>query len=214
MIKEFRKKIVPRLGPTAVDHLQRLHNLFGQCLQGAVATKYTAVLDKFPVATYTNTNFKEAQKAYLKKITEVTNLRDMLIRQLQNNGKPAHMQFNTYVACRQEWVCHLDSRYLNITIAMLTDQENVKAIFSHQSKRHQAKYALEKEEVKNNLENLRVFLMVVTQLMKLMAPTLRSSRASVTPSVLVTGRNPANKTTVPRELTRTVVSHPMGTTMQ
>eukprot|EP00957_Ditylum_brightwellii_P098543 7506694-Ditylum_brightwellii.AAC.1 len=156
-IEEFRKKIVAHLDSTAADHLQRLHNLFGQCLQGAVATKWIAVLDKFPVATCTDITFKEAQKAYLEKIVEVTNLRDMLIRQLQNNGKLAHMKFNTYVACCQEWVCHLDSRYLNITIAMLTDQENVQAIFSHQPKRHQAKYTLEKEEVKNNLEKLSVF---------------------------------------------------------
>eukprot|EP00957_Ditylum_brightwellii_P102087 7781469-Ditylum_brightwellii.AAC.1 len=67
---------------------------------------------------------------------------------------------------------------------MLTDQENVEAIFSHQPKLHQVKYALEKEEVENDLEKLRLFLMVVTQLTKLMAPTLRSSRTSVTPSVL------------------------------
>eukprot|EP00957_Ditylum_brightwellii_P059819 4541309-Ditylum_brightwellii.AAC.2 len=35
--------------------------------------------------------------------------------------------------------------------------------------------------------------MVVTRLMKLMAPTLWSSRTSVTPSMLVTGRNPGNQ---------------------
>eukprot|EP00957_Ditylum_brightwellii_P045132 3422007-Ditylum_brightwellii.AAC.1 len=69
-IKEFRKKIVPCLDPTATDHLQRLHNLFGQCLQGAAATKWSAVLDKFPVATRTNITFKEAQKAYLEKVAE------------------------------------------------------------------------------------------------------------------------------------------------
>eukprot|EP00957_Ditylum_brightwellii_P030380 2301102-Ditylum_brightwellii.AAC.1 len=44
-IKEFRKKIVPRLDHTATDHPQKLHNLFDQCLQGAAATKWTAVLD-------------------------------------------------------------------------------------------------------------------------------------------------------------------------
>ena len=76
---------------------------------------------------------------------------------------------------------------------MLTDQENVKAIFSHQPKCHQAKYVFEKEEVENNLEKLSFFLMVVTRLMKLMAPMLWSSRTSVTPSVLVTGRNLAKK---------------------
>eukprot|EP00957_Ditylum_brightwellii_P068875 5228097-Ditylum_brightwellii.AAC.1 len=64
------------------------------------------------------------------------------------------MRFNTYVACRQEWVRHLDSGYLNITIARLTNQENLEAIFSHQPKHHQANYALEKEEVENNLEKL------------------------------------------------------------
>eukprot|EP00957_Ditylum_brightwellii_P206717 15349643-Ditylum_brightwellii.AAC.1 len=31
-IKEFRKKIVTRLDPTAAYHPQRLHDLFGQCL--------------------------------------------------------------------------------------------------------------------------------------------------------------------------------------
>eukprot|EP00957_Ditylum_brightwellii_P123340 9404580-Ditylum_brightwellii.AAC.1 len=94
---------MPRLDPTAADHLQRLHDLFGQCLQGAATTKWTAVLDKFPVATGTDITFKEAQKAYLKKVAELTNLGDMLIRQLQNNSKPAHMRFNTYVARCQEW---------------------------------------------------------------------------------------------------------------
>eukprot|EP00957_Ditylum_brightwellii_P102180 7789289-Ditylum_brightwellii.AAC.2 len=85
-IKEFRKKIVPCLDPTVADHPQRLHDLFSQCLQGAAATKWTAVLDKFPVATRTNITFNEAQKVYLEKMAEVTNLRDMLIRQLKNNG--------------------------------------------------------------------------------------------------------------------------------
>eukprot|EP00957_Ditylum_brightwellii_P099619 7588074-Ditylum_brightwellii.AAC.1 len=42
-------------------------------------------------------------------------------------------------------------------IAHLNDQEIVKAIFGHQSKHHQAKYVLEKEKVKNNLEELQVF---------------------------------------------------------
>eukprot|EP00957_Ditylum_brightwellii_P107403 8195275-Ditylum_brightwellii.AAC.1 len=69
-IEEFRKKIVPRRDPTAADHPQRLHNLFGQCLQGVAATKWTAVLDKFPVVTCTDITFKEAQKAYLKKVAE------------------------------------------------------------------------------------------------------------------------------------------------
>eukprot|EP00957_Ditylum_brightwellii_P102179 7789289-Ditylum_brightwellii.AAC.1 len=41
---------------------------------------------------------------------------------------------------------------------MLTDQENIVAIFSHQPKSHQAKYTLEKEEVENDLEKLRFFL--------------------------------------------------------
>eukprot|EP00957_Ditylum_brightwellii_P051923 3938746-Ditylum_brightwellii.AAC.1 len=74
-----------------MDHAQRLHNLFGQYLQGAAATKWTAVLDQLPVATRTNITFKEPQKAYLEKIAEVSNLGDMLIHQLRNNGKPAHM---------------------------------------------------------------------------------------------------------------------------
>eukprot|EP00957_Ditylum_brightwellii_P137406 10476087-Ditylum_brightwellii.AAC.1 len=56
--------------------------------------------------------------------------------------------------------------------------------------------------------------MVVTQLMKLMAPALHSSRTSMTPSVLTTGKNLANKATAPREPTSTEVGHPMGTTMQ
>eukprot|EP00957_Ditylum_brightwellii_P128262 9782555-Ditylum_brightwellii.AAC.1 len=64
------------------------------------------------------------------------------------------------------------------------------AIFSHQPKCHQAKYGLEKEEVKNDLEKLQAFLMVVTQQMKLMAPALLSSRTSVTLSVLKTRRKP------------------------
>eukprot|EP00957_Ditylum_brightwellii_P043574 3303165-Ditylum_brightwellii.AAC.1 len=56
--------------------------------------------------------------------------------------------------------------------------------------------------------------MVVTQLMKLMAPTLQSSRTSVTPDMLATERNLANKATAPRKPTSTVVGHPMGTTVQ
>eukprot|EP00957_Ditylum_brightwellii_P086692 6596763-Ditylum_brightwellii.AAC.1 len=57
------------------------------------------MLDQFPVATCTNITFKGVQKAYLKKIAEVSNLKDMPICQLCNNGKPAHMRFNTYVVC-------------------------------------------------------------------------------------------------------------------
>eukprot|EP00957_Ditylum_brightwellii_P109492 8350713-Ditylum_brightwellii.AAC.1 len=41
-IEAFRKKIVSCLDLTATDHPQRLHDLFGQCLQGAAATKWTA----------------------------------------------------------------------------------------------------------------------------------------------------------------------------
>eukprot|EP00957_Ditylum_brightwellii_P039687 3002483-Ditylum_brightwellii.AAC.1 len=44
-IEEFRKKIVAHLDSTAADHPQRLHNLFSQCLQGATATKWIAILD-------------------------------------------------------------------------------------------------------------------------------------------------------------------------
>eukprot|EP00957_Ditylum_brightwellii_P077046 5854855-Ditylum_brightwellii.AAC.2 len=72
--REFKKKIEVRLDTTSVDHAQRLHNLFGKCLQGAAATKWTAILDQFPVATCTNITFKEAQKDYLEKIAEVSNL--------------------------------------------------------------------------------------------------------------------------------------------
>eukprot|EP00957_Ditylum_brightwellii_P148144 11279168-Ditylum_brightwellii.AAC.1 len=52
-IEEFRKKFVACLDSTATDYLQRLHNLFSQCLQGAAANKWIAVLDKFPVVTWT-----------------------------------------------------------------------------------------------------------------------------------------------------------------
>eukprot|EP00957_Ditylum_brightwellii_P188423 14343928-Ditylum_brightwellii.AAC.1 len=55
--------------------------------------------------------------------------------------------------------------------------------------------------------------MVVTRLMKLMAPTLHSSRTSVIPSVLMPGRNPANNTTAPRDPTSTAVGYPIGTTV-
>eukprot|EP00957_Ditylum_brightwellii_P042264 3201243-Ditylum_brightwellii.AAC.1 len=149
-----RKKIKVCLVATATDHAQRLHDLFEQHLQGSAATKWTAMLDQFSITTCTNITLKEAQKAYFEKIAEISYLRDMLINQLCNNGKSAHMRFNTYVTHHQEWVCHLDSGYLNITFTRLTNQENVEAIFSHQPKRHQAKYALEKEEVKNDLEKL------------------------------------------------------------
>eukprot|EP00957_Ditylum_brightwellii_P086848 6610427-Ditylum_brightwellii.AAC.1 len=69
-IEEFTKKIKVHLDATAANHAQTLHNLFGKCLQGAAATKWTATLDQFPVATRTNITFKEAQKAYLEKIAE------------------------------------------------------------------------------------------------------------------------------------------------
>eukprot|EP00957_Ditylum_brightwellii_P031144 2359908-Ditylum_brightwellii.AAC.1 len=68
-----------------MDNAKRLQNLFGQCLQGAVANKWTAMMDKFLVITCTNITFKEGLKDYLKKIG------DMLKCQLCNNGKLAHM---------------------------------------------------------------------------------------------------------------------------
>eukprot|EP00957_Ditylum_brightwellii_P133372 10168781-Ditylum_brightwellii.AAC.1 len=55
--------------------------------------------------------------------------------------------------------------------------------------------------------------MVVTWLMKLMAPTLWSSRTSVTPSMLVTGKNLAINTIAPRDPTNTAVGYPIGTTV-
>eukprot|EP00957_Ditylum_brightwellii_P052779 4001061-Ditylum_brightwellii.AAC.1 len=61
-IDEFKKKIEVSLDATVTDHAQRLHDLFEQCLQGAAATKWTAVLDQFPVSTCTDITFKEAQK--------------------------------------------------------------------------------------------------------------------------------------------------------
>eukprot|EP00957_Ditylum_brightwellii_P108690 8290577-Ditylum_brightwellii.AAC.1 len=124
------------------------------------------------------------------------------------------MRFNTYVACCQEWVRHLNSGYLNITIARLTNQENAEAIFSHQPKRHQAKYALEKEEVKNDLNKLQVFLMAVTQLMKLMAPMLMSSRTSVTLSMLKTKRKPVIQTAVLSAPTSTTIGNPIEASVQ
>eukprot|EP00957_Ditylum_brightwellii_P016596 1247334-Ditylum_brightwellii.AAC.2 len=69
-------------------------------------------------------------------MAKVANLSNMLICELINNGKLPHM------------------RYLNITMARLTGQENVEDIFSHQPKHHQAKYALGKEEVDNDIERL------------------------------------------------------------
>eukprot|EP00957_Ditylum_brightwellii_P024199 1825236-Ditylum_brightwellii.AAC.1 len=47
-IEEFKKKIKVCLDDTATDHAKRLHALFGQCLQGAAATKWAAMLDQFP----------------------------------------------------------------------------------------------------------------------------------------------------------------------
>eukprot|EP00957_Ditylum_brightwellii_P101497 7734581-Ditylum_brightwellii.AAC.1 len=213
-IEEFKKKIKVCLDATATNYAQRLHNLFWQCLQGATATKWTAVLDQFPVAACTDTTFKEAQKAYLKKVAEVSNLGDMLIRQLCNNGKPAHMRFNPYVALCQEWVRHIDSGYLNITITRLTNQENVEAIFNYQPKCHQTKYVLEKEEVEHDLEKLQVFLVAATQLMKLVAPTLLSSRTSVTLSVLEARSNPVIQTVVLRAPTNTAIDNPMEAIVQ
>eukprot|EP00957_Ditylum_brightwellii_P033546 2542945-Ditylum_brightwellii.AAC.1 len=169
MVDQLKKKIEVHLDNTTKDHAKRLHNLVEQFLQEAAATIWTAILDTLPAATQTNIMLKEAFKVYLEKIAEVPNFEDILIYQLQNNSKLAHMRFNTYADCCQEWVYHLDIRYLNITITRLTDQENVEAIFIHQPEYHQAKYTLEKEE-----------------LMKLMAPTLMSSRTSMTPSMLET----------------------------
>eukprot|EP00957_Ditylum_brightwellii_P063466 4817592-Ditylum_brightwellii.AAC.1 len=50
-----------------MHHSKRLHNLFGQCLQGSTTTKWTAVLDTFPVASQMAVTFKETLKAYLEK---------------------------------------------------------------------------------------------------------------------------------------------------
>eukprot|EP00957_Ditylum_brightwellii_P192480 14654817-Ditylum_brightwellii.AAC.1 len=50
-IDKSKKKIEGCLDNMATDYAKRLHNLFRQCLQGAAATKWTAVLDTFPVAT-------------------------------------------------------------------------------------------------------------------------------------------------------------------
>eukprot|EP00957_Ditylum_brightwellii_P024620 1860044-Ditylum_brightwellii.AAC.1 len=110
-LKEFKKKIKVHLDSTAMDHSKRLHNLFGQCLQGPTSTKCTAVLDILPVASQTAITFQVHLKTYLEKNAKVANLCNMLICQLYNNGKLAHMRFNTYVTHHQEWVCHLDSRY-------------------------------------------------------------------------------------------------------
>ena len=145
-IPDFEKKIKARLDSTGPDFVRQLHDLFGQCLQGEASTKWTSVLDRYPIGNRTVDTFKLAIKDYLEKIAEVKNLGDMLIRQLRNNGKPLHMKFNTYIACRNEWTRHLDSGYLAITMARSTAQENVEAIFCQQPKRHQAKYALEKKK--------------------------------------------------------------------
>eukprot|EP00957_Ditylum_brightwellii_P091996 7003879-Ditylum_brightwellii.AAC.1 len=76
----------------------------------------TAVLNKFPVVSQTAPTFQETFKAYLKERLKISILRDILICQLHNNGKLAHMRFNTYTACHQEWIHHLYSSYLNKTI--------------------------------------------------------------------------------------------------
>eukprot|EP00957_Ditylum_brightwellii_P118592 9044508-Ditylum_brightwellii.AAC.1 len=59
MIEEFKKKVEVCLDTTAADCAQLLHDLFGQCLQGAAATKWAAVLDQFPIVPCTNITFKE-----------------------------------------------------------------------------------------------------------------------------------------------------------
>eukprot|EP00957_Ditylum_brightwellii_P131810 10051629-Ditylum_brightwellii.AAC.1 len=138
----------------------------------------------------------------------------MLICQLHNNSKPAQMRFNTYVACCQGWVYHLNSRYLNITITWLTEQENLEAVFSHQPKFHQAMYVLEREEVKMTLRNSECSSMVATQVMKLMVPTLMSSRISVTPSVLKARRNLASQAAAKRAPTSTTLGNLMEDVVQ
>eukprot|EP00957_Ditylum_brightwellii_P189440 14419314-Ditylum_brightwellii.AAC.1 len=90
-IDKFKKKVEVLHDNTSIEYVKRLHNLFGQCLQGAVTTRWTAVLDTFPVATGTDITFKEALKIYLEMIVEVPNLKGMLICQIQNNIKPKHM---------------------------------------------------------------------------------------------------------------------------
>eukprot|EP00957_Ditylum_brightwellii_P056336 4270781-Ditylum_brightwellii.AAC.1 len=79
------------------------------------------MLDQLLVASQMAPTFQEALKAHLKNITKVSNISNMLICQLHYNGKSTNMRFNTYIACHQEWSCHLNRSYLNMTIVCLTN---------------------------------------------------------------------------------------------
>ena len=81
-IPDFESKIRLCVDATLSDYMVRLYDLFGCCVQGKTSTKWSKVLEKYPVTDRTETTCKSAQQYYLEKIAEVKNLRDMVLRQL------------------------------------------------------------------------------------------------------------------------------------
>eukprot|EP00957_Ditylum_brightwellii_P010050 758243-Ditylum_brightwellii.AAC.1 len=63
----FKKKIKVHLDNSAMDHPKKLHGLFGQHLHRAVATKWTAMVNTFPMASQMAITFQVALKAYFGK---------------------------------------------------------------------------------------------------------------------------------------------------
>eukprot|EP00957_Ditylum_brightwellii_P111130 8473764-Ditylum_brightwellii.AAC.1 len=59
---------------TATDHSKMMHNLFAQFLQGAAATKWTAVFNNFPLASQTAITSEAALMAYLEKLQRLLTL--------------------------------------------------------------------------------------------------------------------------------------------
>jgi hypothetical protein len=155
-IPDFETKIRARLDPTAADFVAKLHQLFGDCLQGKGAAKWKDVLTKYPVADRTADTFKDAQRDYLEKVAGVKKLGDFIIRQLDNR-KPATMPMEDYMARRQEWESYLDGGYLRLTFARPTAHQKAEQVFNGQPKAHQEKYAIKNDEVEDDLDALKTF---------------------------------------------------------
>ena len=74
-----------------------LFTMFGQCLQGMAATKWSAIITKYPVPDRIADSFVEAQKDYLKKMATINHLGDVIIGQLENTRKLTALSMEDYL---------------------------------------------------------------------------------------------------------------------
>ena len=127
---DFETKIPSRLDATAADHVAKLHNLFGRCLQCKAATHWASVISAYPAEDRTTNTFHEVQKDYLEKVISVTNIGDFVIRALKHKRKPAAVPFKDYHERREKFQRHLDSGLLRISSALATDHQKADQVFS------------------------------------------------------------------------------------